>query len=180
MRVKPSLRAASTVNGGCRARPVLNGTSQPDLLFETSCSFSRCPFRRPPPFSALQNGPTELALYSLTGLANSPFHAEPAHRLLRLPSDCFASVLRRSARSLGSCPDSRGVAGCFGDGLLVPGARGDAPRSHGKHQMRVRSVSSIASSAALALKFRRCAKPAAAAPMRRRLSGSLSRFASAC
>ena len=24
-------------------------TSQPDLPFETSCSFSRCPFRRPPP-----------------------------------------------------------------------------------------------------------------------------------
>src|SRR5205823_4496036 len=64
----------------CQARPVVNGTSEPDLLLETSCScsFSRCPFRRPPPLSAVQTGPPELALYSLTERANSPFHVEPA------------------------------------------------------------------------------------------------------
>lgn len=74
-------RWRDTVNGRSRARPVVNGTSQPDLLFETSCSFSRCPFRRPPPLSAVQTGPPELALYSLTERANSPFHVEPAHFL---------------------------------------------------------------------------------------------------
>jgi hypothetical protein len=55
-----------------------------DLLFETSCSFSRCRFRRRPPLSAVQTGLAELALYSLTGRANSPFHAEPAPRSLLL------------------------------------------------------------------------------------------------
>ena len=33
---------------------------------------------RPPPLSAVQTGPPELALYSLTRRADSPFHAEPA------------------------------------------------------------------------------------------------------
>src|SRR5262245_36186359 len=54
-------------------------TSQPDLPFE----FQPLPLRRglthSALLSALQNRLTESALYSLTGLANFPVHAEPAH-----------------------------------------------------------------------------------------------------
>jgi hypothetical protein len=48
--------------------------------FETSCSFSRRPFHYPPVHWAMssQTGPPKMALYSLTGNARSPLHAEPA------------------------------------------------------------------------------------------------------
>jgi hypothetical protein len=59
------------------------GTSQPDF-FETSCaSAGPCP-----PATTLggvvQTGAVEMAIYSLTGNARSPLHAEPAHRFYRL------------------------------------------------------------------------------------------------
>jgi hypothetical protein len=62
-----ALGAAVYSQWRCRARPVVNGTSQPDLLFETSCSFSRCPFRRPPSLSAVQTGPAAIGAILANG-----------------------------------------------------------------------------------------------------------------
>jgi hypothetical protein len=47
---------------------------------ETSCSFSNLPWstRRHYIGALLQTGPPKMAVYSLTGNDNSPFHAEPA------------------------------------------------------------------------------------------------------
>src|SRR5438045_8507410 len=49
-------------------------------FLETSCSFSRRPVHQSPLASrdVLPTGPPKKAVYSLTGNATSPFHAEPA------------------------------------------------------------------------------------------------------
>src|SRR5579864_464593 len=49
-------------------------------FLETSCSFSRRPVHQSPLASrdVLPVGPPKKAVYSLTGNASSPFHAEPA------------------------------------------------------------------------------------------------------
>jgi hypothetical protein len=57
----------------------MNETRQPDFLFyETSCSFGPlAPFRQAATLPAVRTARSELALYSLTERARSPFHAEP-------------------------------------------------------------------------------------------------------
>jgi hypothetical protein len=57
-----------------------SGPSQPDFLFETSCSFSNLPWptRRHYIGAVVQTGLPKMAVYSLTGKDSSPFHAEPS------------------------------------------------------------------------------------------------------
>ena len=80
--------SACALNRAAEPRYSVSGRAEPALWwmgpanlssFLTSCSLGRCPFRWPPPFSAVQTGPAELALYSLTESALTPFHAEPTH-----------------------------------------------------------------------------------------------------
>jgi len=61
---------------------MVNRTTQADLLFETSCSFSGCGVASRNRIGRLQTGP-KTALYSLTESARSPFHAEPAQPEMR-------------------------------------------------------------------------------------------------
>src|SRR5262245_53661790 len=54
------------------------------FLFETVAASAPCRDHQPP-FTlggVVQTGPVEMAVYSLTGNARSPFHAEPAHYLV--------------------------------------------------------------------------------------------------
>ena len=63
-------------------------TTQPDFLFEASCSFSRRPFNHPARALGDVAGSPEMTIYSLEGTVCSPLHAEPAH------SESMASSLR--------------------------------------------------------------------------------------
>ena len=56
-------------------------TTQLDFLFETSCSFSRRLFHHPPVRWEIspRTGSPKMTLYSPTGSARSPLHAEPTH-----------------------------------------------------------------------------------------------------
>ena len=57
---KPNLHAARyAVYGWRRARPVVDGTTQADLLFETSSSFSRCQVARHDRIWAVQDRTAE-------------------------------------------------------------------------------------------------------------------------
>lgn len=62
------------MNGG-----VHRGTTQPDFRCETSCSFTSLPCPRAATIlgGGVQTGPPKMAVYSLTGSANSPLLAEP-------------------------------------------------------------------------------------------------------
>lgn len=61
---------------GIERRPVVNGLASL-ISFLKPVAVSVAPLRPPPPFSAMQTSLAELALYSLTERATSPFHAEP-------------------------------------------------------------------------------------------------------
>lgn len=64
----------------CRARPVVNGTSQPDLFLKPVVVSVAAPSAGRHRLRRCKLGRRELALYSLTGRANFPFHAEPAQK----------------------------------------------------------------------------------------------------
>jgi len=64
----------------------VNETHQRDFFFETSLGFRpAAPFRRQPPLPAMRTARSELASYSLTERARSPFHAE-THRYVPAPT----------------------------------------------------------------------------------------------
>ena len=55
------------------------GTSQPDFFLKpVAASAGRLAHQPPTLGGVVQTGPVEMAIYSLTGNAGSPFHAEPA------------------------------------------------------------------------------------------------------
>src|SRR5258706_2165175 len=63
------------------------GPSQPDLPFETSCSFSRCPFRRPPPLGVanLPGGMGAILANGARQLSISRFHERAGGCQVNLP-----------------------------------------------------------------------------------------------
>jgi hypothetical protein len=90
-----------------------------------SSAFGRCPFCRSPPLSAVQTCSPELALYSLTERANSPFHAEPAQNALRrmfqtCTTSCGRAVVSPTPPYFGevSTTDARSGDRLFGTRVL--------------------------------------------------------------